>query len=349
MGRIRYLKPEFWTNEHLVALPFEARLLFQGLWNFADRDGRLEDRPVRLRMQIFPADNVDVDHLLQLLADSPGELLLRYEVDGKRYLQILSWHKHQKPHPKETPSLIPLPESSEKVRPSRGKKRPSREKVDTSREKVSTSKVGMGTLMGMGNGEPPPEDPPPQEDKPPSDVWREDAPTPRPAQPSSAADHPERDPPGNKSNGMHPPDSIRKVFEHWQRHDALTHHRTLSAEAKRHISARLKDGYTVEDLCRSISRYAELCTQARAPGYNAWSLAELMGRGAGNWIDKLLDPKWQGILPERGPMTLGEKNRLAVQAVLDADRRRGEHDDGQGESADPGFDFSHGGTVWAQP
>ena len=80
MARARNIKPSFFHNEELVELPFEVRLLFVGLWTLADRAGRLEDRPKRIKMAIFPADNVDVDAGLQGLEDSG--FIHRFEVDG---------------------------------------------------------------------------------------------------------------------------------------------------------------------------------------------------------------------------------------------------------------------------
>ena len=38
-----------------------ARLLFVGLWTIADRNGRLEDRPKRIRAELFPYDEIDAD------------------------------------------------------------------------------------------------------------------------------------------------------------------------------------------------------------------------------------------------------------------------------------------------
>jgi len=49
MARIRSLKPDFFKDEDLAVLPFEARLLFEGLWCYADKEGRLEDRPKYLK------------------------------------------------------------------------------------------------------------------------------------------------------------------------------------------------------------------------------------------------------------------------------------------------------------
>jgi len=107
MARSRNIKPGFFSNEHLAELDFATRLLFIGMWTEADREGRLEDRPKRLRMALFPADSVDVDRMLNDLA--AFGFIQRYEIDGKRYLQIDSFTKHQMPHHKEVASVIPAP------------------------------------------------------------------------------------------------------------------------------------------------------------------------------------------------------------------------------------------------
>lgn len=105
MARARNIKPAFFMNEDLVELPFQDRLLFIGLWTLADREGRLEDRPKRIKMEIFPADDVKVDESLTRLA-STG-MIVRYQVNGSRYIQIVNFLKHQRPHGQEKPSEIP--------------------------------------------------------------------------------------------------------------------------------------------------------------------------------------------------------------------------------------------------
>jgi len=105
MARARNIKPGFFRNADLVELPFEARLLFIGLWTLADREGRLEDRPKQIKMEIFPADNVDCDALIAQLT-SIG-VVARYEHGGKRYLQVVNFCKHQNPHRDEKASTIP--------------------------------------------------------------------------------------------------------------------------------------------------------------------------------------------------------------------------------------------------
>lgn len=105
MSRARNIKPGFFRNEDLVELPFETRLLFIGLWTLADREGRLDDRPKKIKMELFPADSIDVNELLNQLAAT--DMLARYVVDGKGYLQITNFARHQNPHRDEKPSSIP--------------------------------------------------------------------------------------------------------------------------------------------------------------------------------------------------------------------------------------------------
>ncbi len=105
MARARNIKPGFFRNADLVELPMDARLLFIGLWTLADRSGRLEDRPKQIKMEVFPADSVDVDGLLSLVANTG--MLERYEVNGKRYIQVTNFCKHQNPHRDEKASTIP--------------------------------------------------------------------------------------------------------------------------------------------------------------------------------------------------------------------------------------------------
>lgn len=105
--RSRNIKPGFFQNEYLVELDPQTRLLFIGLWLMADREGRLEDRPKKVKMQVFPADPWDIDPMLDQLAGK--RMIVRYEVDSARYIEIPSWSKHQNPHVNERASTIPAP------------------------------------------------------------------------------------------------------------------------------------------------------------------------------------------------------------------------------------------------
>ena len=116
MPRTRYLKPEFFSDEDLAELPFQARLTFAGLWCYADRAGRLEDRPKFLKAMIFPYDNVDMEKQLEILNNGKHEngtpFIQRYEANGIKLLQIVKWDKHQKPHHSEKESIFPPPSPS---------------------------------------------------------------------------------------------------------------------------------------------------------------------------------------------------------------------------------------------
>lgn len=108
MARARNIKPGFFLNDELAECDPLARLLFAGLWCIADREGRLEDRPKKIKAEVLPYDDYDVDKFLNDL-QSHG-FIKRYEINGERYIQIINFKKHQNPHVKEAPSIIPPPE-----------------------------------------------------------------------------------------------------------------------------------------------------------------------------------------------------------------------------------------------
>lgn len=105
MARSRNIKPGFFTNDELVELPFATRLLFIGLWTIADREGRIVDRPKKIKMEIFPADDVDCDQALSDLA--AAGFINRYQVDGIKAIEIANFAKHQAPHSTEKDSVLP--------------------------------------------------------------------------------------------------------------------------------------------------------------------------------------------------------------------------------------------------
>ncbi|ENV98122.1 hypothetical protein P7L54_21250 [Acinetobacter bereziniae] len=105
MARSRNIKPSFFSNDLLVELPFEARLLFVGLWTLADREGRLENRAKKIKMSLFPADEINVSE--QLLNISKLGFIALYNCNGTDVIQIINFSKHQKPHGLEKDSDLP--------------------------------------------------------------------------------------------------------------------------------------------------------------------------------------------------------------------------------------------------
>lgn len=110
--RARLLKPGFFDNYVLGGLPPLARLLFQGLWCYADREGRFKWQPERIRVKILPYDiGCDIEELLESLTRSG--LIVRYSVNGKQYGAVPKFLEHQRPHRRESPSKIPPYEEGE--------------------------------------------------------------------------------------------------------------------------------------------------------------------------------------------------------------------------------------------
>jgi hypothetical protein len=109
--RSRNIKPGFFKNEALAELPVEGRLLFSGLWCLADREGRLEDRPKRIAIDVFPYDRTlgveDVQRLLDAL-EQHG-FIRRYQVGDLRLMEVVNFKKHQSPHKTEKASTLPAP------------------------------------------------------------------------------------------------------------------------------------------------------------------------------------------------------------------------------------------------
>lgn len=103
------IKPEFFDDPDVADVSMAARLCFIGLWTQADREGRLVDDPRRLKARLFPFDIVDMDTLaLELVGKG---MIVRYVVDSKNYIAVPNFTKHQRPHPKEPSSVIPVPPS----------------------------------------------------------------------------------------------------------------------------------------------------------------------------------------------------------------------------------------------
>ena len=107
MARSRNIKPGFFLNDKLAEVEPLGRLLFAGLWTIADREGRLEDRPKKIKACVLPYDDCNVDELLNQLSNM--DFIIRYKVNNREYITITNWKKHQNPHIKEGASDIPAP------------------------------------------------------------------------------------------------------------------------------------------------------------------------------------------------------------------------------------------------
>jgi len=105
--RARNIKPGFFSNDLLPECEPLARLLFIGLWCMADKAGRLEDRPKKIKIDVLPCDDCDIESMLRQL--EKHRFIVRYSVGDARYIQVVNFEKHQNPHCKEKASTIPAP------------------------------------------------------------------------------------------------------------------------------------------------------------------------------------------------------------------------------------------------
>jgi hypothetical protein len=106
MSRIRTVKPDFYKDEDLSALPPETHMLAAALLNYADDEGYFNANPMLVKAECCPLreDSTTIRRSLDDLS-SIGYLRLGNGVDGKSYGWIVNFKKHQRvDRPK--PSLI---------------------------------------------------------------------------------------------------------------------------------------------------------------------------------------------------------------------------------------------------
>ena len=97
MARIRTIKPEFWTSDQVMSVSRDARLLFIGMWNFADDGGNQPANTKTIKALVFPGDDLTEGQIYDLVEELLGVGLLEtYEADCRWYWNIPTWKKHQR-------------------------------------------------------------------------------------------------------------------------------------------------------------------------------------------------------------------------------------------------------------
>ena len=116
--RIRTIKPEFWRSDDIACLDLPTRLLYIGLWSYVDDAGRGIDNPSSIAADLYAPDLARDDGAnapevfarvrggLATLSDNG--LIRRYQSDGRRFLHVVAWTKHQRID-KPTRSRFPEP------------------------------------------------------------------------------------------------------------------------------------------------------------------------------------------------------------------------------------------------
>ncbi|GAB5444940.1 MAG: hypothetical protein Fues2KO_52890 [Fuerstiella sp.] len=157
MARIRTVKPEFWVSEQVVECSITARLLFVGMLNFADDNGVHSASAKRLKMSIFPGDAFTTEQVEEWICElETNELVKRFEADGRSWLWITGFSRHQRID-RPSKSQNPLPPGSEndaaETTIRRGLDEDStsdRHQLDDGREGKGREGKGVSTVAGDG-------------------------------------------------------------------------------------------------------------------------------------------------------------------------------------------------------
>jgi hypothetical protein len=218
-GRIRTVKPSFFLHEELYDLEQETglpiRLAYAGLWTQADREGRFRWRPRELKTQILPYDEVDFSRVLDAL--SGRAFITRYQVGGQDYGVIPTFLRHQVINNRERQSELPAPPST------------SDEETTSTREARvdDASPIIASPAQGEGKGR--------------EGNWNGNG---KEGKESSSAAVAATEP----SHGQ-----ILEVFSHYRGYHPRSHPKPVPTSKEwKLIEARLKEGYTVADLCAAI-------------------------------------------------------------------------------------------------
>ena len=104
------IDPNFWRDEKVGELDPVSRLIFIGLWTFADDSGVGRANPKLLKADILPYDDTFrvSDFLKSLEKLSTLKLITLYEVEEQNYYYINNFSKYQTIN-RPTPSNLPLP------------------------------------------------------------------------------------------------------------------------------------------------------------------------------------------------------------------------------------------------
>lgn len=248
MANTRYIKHKFFLNDTLADLPATTRLLFIGLWTIADREGRLDDRPRKIKAEIFPYENINVNEGLEALSNA--NFIVRYEVNYLPYIEIVNFKKHQNPHVRERASTIPPPpvpgQTQGKAMPFPGKG------IALDEPFTSASRLGIGNdIWGIGNGETNP------------GAASGQSPAPTPIQPeveyfTTVEAEKEASPPVPPAPSPKIEPETPEVFEIVEYLNSLcgTEFSTKTKQTRAFITARMKAGATVHDFRMVIGHKA---------------------------------------------------------------------------------------------
>lgn len=151
MARIRTIKPEFWKDEELSALPEITHMFAAALLNYADDEGYFNANPALIKAELFPLrePSRNIHGMLSELSNI-GYIKLYAGPKGKTFGHVVNFEVHQKvnrPTPSKIKGLIDFTESS--LNP--------HEHLTAGKEQgTGKGKEGKGTMSGKPDDTPSP-------------------------------------------------------------------------------------------------------------------------------------------------------------------------------------------------
>lgn len=109
----RDVRASIFKNEILGVLPGEVFVLFCGLWCFSDREGLFEWKPLKIKAEIFPYKDVEIEKLLAILIEN--NFLHKYRVASSWYGEVVNFKKHQYIQKNEASSELPGPDLADEL------------------------------------------------------------------------------------------------------------------------------------------------------------------------------------------------------------------------------------------
>lgn len=280
MARIRTVKPEFWRNMKLSSVSLEAHLLAVGLLNAADDEGYFNANPMLVKADVFPLRDLSVSiHGVLSELSRIGYIDLYDGFDGEVYGHIVNFTVHQKINRPTKSRIRTICKSKQLLEPNKptsttkfsepsvnahgaltegsSQERKGKEQgkeVEQGKESIveleaeyrgetllasASGYSGKSRENNLHNRQPNGQALPNTSETPSASACADKSLLPIPLHTPEQNSRPE----APNSIGA----DVARVFDFWREH--MSHPRAkLDAKRKKNIQARLKDGYSVDDL-----------------------------------------------------------------------------------------------------
>jgi len=108
MAERRAIKSKIWEDEFFGELSILAQLIWIGIFSrCVDDQGRMVENLSVIKSQLFPYKEISLSDIALCLDEFDGHII-RYEIAGRKYIQLAKWKDNQ-PQQYAVPSNFPPP------------------------------------------------------------------------------------------------------------------------------------------------------------------------------------------------------------------------------------------------